>query len=75
MEHLVLLVVISDLHPGSQAACTLIWREQSVDHLQDRGLPRAVPPDQRHPLSPFDLEGQVFKELVGTKRFCQLLYG
>ena len=73
MQHLVLLIIVSDMHIGSQRHRSMIGRNHLIDDLKDRGLPGSVVPDQCHSLAPLDFKVQIAKKLLAGIGLGQML--
>ena len=53
---------------------TLLWGQQAGDRMQDRGLPRAVGPDQGDDFALVDLKGDPFDRLDHAVVYFNVFY-
>ena len=69
MQHMVLLIIITNPYPGTQAKFAPVCGKYTIQDFQDGGLAGSVVADQCHPFSPFDLKIQIVEQGPGRKGF------
>ncbi len=68
------LIIIPDMHIGSQFDGTLIRFYHIIDDFQNRGFARSVIPNQRNVFPPLDFKGQIRKQRLTWIGFCQIFH-
>ena len=75
MKYMMLLIIVTNLHFGTQREASGVCIQKSVENLEHCSFAGSVVSDQCYALASFDLERNIGKKFLLRETFGEIFYG